>query len=161
MKEMSREVGMEIDALTLAVVRQKLLAVSEEIVETMVRTCFSPLLNQSRDLSAVVLDGEAQVVAQAFAAPAATFPCRSDVRARGPKTVRNRDRLHGYSSSASRCSCSCARVERFPIRLSFVLCCRECSVLRSAIYDADADEEMEMRDARCARLSLSLHKVPP
>ena len=65
MKEMSREVGMEIDALTLAVVRQKLLAVSEEIVETMVRTCFSPLLNQSRDLSAVVLDGEAQVVAQA------------------------------------------------------------------------------------------------
>ena len=69
MKEMSREVGMEIDALTLAVVRQKLLAVSEEIVETMVRTCFSPLLNQSRDLSAVVLDGEAQVVAQAERTP--------------------------------------------------------------------------------------------
>ena len=69
MKEMSREVGMEIDALTLAVVRQKLLAVSEEIVETMVRTCFSPLLNQSRDLSAVVVDGEAQVVAQAERTP--------------------------------------------------------------------------------------------
>lgn len=58
-----------IDPLTLAVVRHKLLAVTEEVVETMVRTCFSPLLNQSRDLSAVVLDGEAQVVAQAERTP--------------------------------------------------------------------------------------------
>ena len=58
-----------IDALTLAVVRHKLLAVTEEVVETMVRTCFSPLLNQSRDLSAVVLDGDAQVVAQAERTP--------------------------------------------------------------------------------------------
>lgn len=61
--------GPEVDPLTLAVVRQKLLAVAEEIVETMVRTCFSPLLNQSRDLSAVVLDGTAQVVAQAERTP--------------------------------------------------------------------------------------------
>ena len=59
-----------IDPLTLAVVRQKLLAVTEEIVETMVRTCFSPLLNQSRDLSAVVLDGDNVV---AFAVN--TFAC--------------------------------------------------------------------------------------
>ncbi|MFT5172064.1 MAG: N-methylhydantoinase B [Gammaproteobacteria bacterium] len=58
-----------IDPLTLAVVRHKLLAVTEEVVETMVRTCFSPLLNQSRDLSAVVLDGAAQVVAQAERTP--------------------------------------------------------------------------------------------
>ena len=58
-----------IDPLTLAVVRHKLLAVTEEVVETMVRTCFSPLLNQSRDLSAVVLDGSAQVVAQAERTP--------------------------------------------------------------------------------------------
>jgi N-methylhydantoinase B len=58
-----------IDPLTLAVVRHKLLAVTEEVVETMVRTCFSPLLNQSRDLSAVVLDGDAQVVAQAERTP--------------------------------------------------------------------------------------------
>ncbi|MBI4184565.1 MAG: hydantoinase B/oxoprolinase family protein, partial [Proteobacteria bacterium] len=42
--------------LTLAVVRHKLLAVAEEVVETMIRTCFSPLLNQSRDFSAVILD---------------------------------------------------------------------------------------------------------
>jgi N-methylhydantoinase B len=69
MNEIKHEAGSEIDALTLAVVRQKLLSVSEEIVETMVRTCFSPLLNQSRDLSAVVLDGAAQVVAQAERTP--------------------------------------------------------------------------------------------
>jgi len=85
----------EIDALTLAVVRQKLLSVAEEIVETMVRTCFSPLLNQSRDLSAVVLDGTAQVVAQAERTPihmgAMPFAVRSmaeDFRADiGPKDV--------------------------------------------------------------------------
>ncbi|MFT5176926.1 MAG: N-methylhydantoinase B [Gammaproteobacteria bacterium] len=59
----------KIDPLTLAVVRHKLLAVTEEVVETMVRTCFSPLLNQSRDLSAVVLDGAARVVAQAERTP--------------------------------------------------------------------------------------------
>lgn len=61
--------AMDIDPLTLAVVRHKLLAVAEEVVETMVRTCFSPLLNQSRDLSAVVLDGAGQVVAQAERTP--------------------------------------------------------------------------------------------
>ena len=38
--------------MTLGVVRYKFLAVAEEVVEMMVRTCFSPLLNQSRDFSA-------------------------------------------------------------------------------------------------------------
>ena len=55
--------------LTLAVVRHKLLAVSEETVETMVRTAFSPLLNQSRDFSAVVLDASARILAQAERLP--------------------------------------------------------------------------------------------
>ena len=55
--------------LTLAVVRHKLLAVTEEVVETMSRTCFSPLLNQSRDFSAVILDADAQVLAQAERVP--------------------------------------------------------------------------------------------
>jgi len=55
--------------LTLAVVRHKFLAVAEEVVETMIRTSFSPLLNQSRDFSAVVLDAEARVVAQAERVP--------------------------------------------------------------------------------------------
>ena len=55
--------------MTLGVVRYKLLAVAEEVVEMMVRTCFSPLLNQSRDFSAVVLDAKSQVVAQAERVP--------------------------------------------------------------------------------------------
>lgn len=55
--------------MTLAVVRYKLLAVAEEVVEMMIRTCFSPLLNQSRDFSAVVLDAKSRVVAQAERVP--------------------------------------------------------------------------------------------
>ncbi|WP_137178361.1 hydantoinase B/oxoprolinase family protein [Roseomonas sp. AR75] len=55
--------------LTLAVVRYKFLAVAEEVVETMIRTCFSPLLNQSRDFSAVVLDSDCRVIAQAERVP--------------------------------------------------------------------------------------------
>ena len=50
-------------------VRHKLWAVSEEMVETMVRTSFSPLLNQSRDFSAVVLDADARILAQAERLP--------------------------------------------------------------------------------------------
>ena len=55
--------------MTLGVVRYKFLAVAEEVVEMMVRTCFSPLLNQSRDFSAVVLDAKSRVVAQAERVP--------------------------------------------------------------------------------------------
>ncbi|MBI4184510.1 MAG: hydantoinase B/oxoprolinase family protein, partial [Proteobacteria bacterium] len=55
--------------LTLAVVRHKLLAVAEESVEAMVRTCFSSLLNQAHDFSAVILDAGARVVAQAERVP--------------------------------------------------------------------------------------------
>ncbi|MCC6532975.1 MAG: hydantoinase B/oxoprolinase family protein [Burkholderiales bacterium] len=55
--------------MTLAVVRYKLLAVAEEVVEMMIRTCFSPLLNQSRDFSAVVLDARSRVLAQAERVP--------------------------------------------------------------------------------------------
>jgi N-methylhydantoinase B len=61
--------GRGVHPLTLAVVRYKVLAVAEEVVETMIRTCFSPLLNQSRDFSAVVLDSRARVIAQAERVP--------------------------------------------------------------------------------------------
>jgi hypothetical protein len=66
---MPRETAKHVHPLTLAVVRHKLLAVSEEMVETMVRTSFSPLLNQSRDFSAVVPDTNARVLAQAELLP--------------------------------------------------------------------------------------------
>lgn len=55
--------------LTLAVVRHKLKAVTEEMVETMTHTCFSPILNQNQDFSAVLLDADFLCVAQAERVP--------------------------------------------------------------------------------------------
>lgn len=55
--------------LTLAVVRHKLKAVTEEMVETMTHTCFSPILNQNQDFSAVVLDADFLTVSQAERVP--------------------------------------------------------------------------------------------
>lgn len=57
------------DPLSVAVIGHKLHAIAEEIVETMIRTCFSPLLNQSHDFSAVVLDGHERLLAQAERVP--------------------------------------------------------------------------------------------
>jgi len=65
----AKHAGAGVHPMTLAVVRYKFLAVAEEVVEMMIRTCFSPLLNQSRDFSAVVLDSQARVVAQAERVP--------------------------------------------------------------------------------------------
>ncbi|MBZ8134817.1 hydantoinase B/oxoprolinase family protein [Afifella sp. IM 167] len=59
----------DVDPLTLAVVQHKLRAIAEEMVETMARTCFSPILNQSRDFSSVVMDGQARTLAQAERVP--------------------------------------------------------------------------------------------
>jgi N-methylhydantoinase B len=58
-----------VNPLTLTVVRHKLQAIAEEMVHTMTRTCFSPHLNQSKDFSGVVLDGDARVLAQAERVP--------------------------------------------------------------------------------------------
>ena len=55
--------------LTLAVIRHKLQAVAEEMVETMTHTCFSPILNQNQDFSAVVLDAAGRTLAQAERVP--------------------------------------------------------------------------------------------
>ena len=58
-----------VDPLTLSVVRHKLQAIAEEMVETMTRTCFSPILNQNQDFSAVVHDSLGRTVAQAERVP--------------------------------------------------------------------------------------------
>lgn len=58
-----------IDPLTLSVVRHKLLAAAEEIVEVMTQTSFSPILNQSRDFSAAIMDGAGHLIAQAERVP--------------------------------------------------------------------------------------------
>lgn len=59
----------DVQPLTLAVVRHKLLAITEEMAETMSRTCFSPILNQNQDFSAVILDSAFRTVAQAERVP--------------------------------------------------------------------------------------------
>lgn len=58
-----------LNPLTLAVVRHKLKAVTEEMVETMTHTCFSPILNQNQDFSAVLLSSDIQTVSQAERVP--------------------------------------------------------------------------------------------
>lgn len=55
--------------LTVAVIRHKLKAITEEVVETMTRTCFSPILNQNQDFSAVILDGSFATISQAERVP--------------------------------------------------------------------------------------------
>lgn len=58
-----------LDPLTLSIVRHKLQALAEEMVETMTHTCFSPILNLNQDFSSVVLDREARTLAQAERVP--------------------------------------------------------------------------------------------
>ncbi|MGQ4274663.1 hydantoinase B/oxoprolinase family protein [Terrihabitans sp. B22-R8] len=55
--------------LALAIIRHKLRAVAEEMVEVMTHTCFSPILNQNQDFSAVILDTEFRTVSQAERVP--------------------------------------------------------------------------------------------
>lgn len=62
-------VRVDVDALTLAVVRHKLHAIAEEMVQIMTNTCFSPILNQNQDFSSVILDSDASTVAQAERVP--------------------------------------------------------------------------------------------
>ncbi len=58
-----------VDPLTVAVVRAKLKAIVDEVVEVMARTAFSPLLNQSRDFSAAIVDCDRQLLTQAERVP--------------------------------------------------------------------------------------------
>lgn len=58
-----------VDPTTLTVVRSKLLAIAEEVVEVMTQTSFSPMLNQSRDFSAGLLDENGNLVVQAERVP--------------------------------------------------------------------------------------------
>lgn len=61
--------GPALNPLVLAIVRHKLKAVAEEMVETMTHTCFSPILNQNQDFSAVILDERFRTIAQAERVP--------------------------------------------------------------------------------------------
>lgn len=57
------------DALTIALLRHRFEAIADEMVETLARTCFSSILNQSHDFSALITDGDCAALAQAERVP--------------------------------------------------------------------------------------------
>src|SRR5262249_2990634 len=67
-KKCEREVrtmnGQTFDAVNLGIMWDRLVSIVDEIVSTLVRTSFSTIVNESYDLTCVVLDAEANSVAQ-------------------------------------------------------------------------------------------------
>ena len=57
------------DPVTLAMVERRLDSIAQEMVEVMLRTSMSQILNSSRDFSTVVLDADCQMVAQGEGIP--------------------------------------------------------------------------------------------
>ena len=57
------------DPVTLAIVERRLEAVAQEMVEVMVRTAMSQILNSTRDFSTVILDRDRQMLAQGEGLP--------------------------------------------------------------------------------------------
>src|SRR3954451_14031598 len=54
--------AVQIDAITLEVLRTRLDAISDESATTIERTAISPVVTESKDYSATVLDGEGNLV---------------------------------------------------------------------------------------------------
>ncbi len=61
----------EFDAVSLGIMWDRLVSLTDEIVSTLVRSSFSTIVNESYDLTCVVLDADANTIAQgAFGVPA-------------------------------------------------------------------------------------------
>ena len=61
----------EFDAVSLSIMWDRLVALTDEIVSTLVRTSFSTIVSESYDLSCVLLDADANTIAQGtFSVPA-------------------------------------------------------------------------------------------
>lgn len=61
----------EFDAVSLGIMWDRLVSLTDEIVSTLVRSSFSTIVSESYDLTCVVLDADANTIAQgAFAVPA-------------------------------------------------------------------------------------------
>jgi len=56
--------GQNFDAVSLGIMWDRLVSIVDEIVSTLVRTSFSTIVNESYDLTCVVLDAEANSIAQ-------------------------------------------------------------------------------------------------
>jgi N-methylhydantoinase B len=55
---------MNLDAVSVGIMWDRLVAISDEIVSTLVRTSFSTIVSESYDLTVALLDGEGQLMAQ-------------------------------------------------------------------------------------------------
>ncbi len=61
----------EFDAVSLGIMWDRLVSLTDEIVSTLVRSSFSTIVNESYDLTCVLLDAEARTIAQGtFSVPA-------------------------------------------------------------------------------------------
>ena len=61
---MTKQQLQEFDAVSLGIMWDRLVALTDEIVSTLVRTSFSTIVNESYDLTCVVLDADANMIAQ-------------------------------------------------------------------------------------------------
>ena len=89
------------DAVSLGIMWDRLVSLTDEIVSTLVRSSFSTIVYESYDLSCVVLDAETNSVAQGtFGIPAfigsAPVTARHCSRASSPITRWNWRTIHGY-----------------------------------------------------------------
>ena len=64
-----QDVSHRVDPITLAVVERRLESIASEMMEVMLRTSMSQILNSSRDFSTAILDAECQLVAQGEGIP--------------------------------------------------------------------------------------------
>ncbi|HUS97018.1 MAG TPA: hydantoinase B/oxoprolinase family protein, partial [Hyphomicrobiaceae bacterium] len=68
---MSKTEASEFDAVSLGIMWDRLVSLTDEIVSTLVRSSFSTIVSESYDLTCVVLDEDANTIAQgAFGVPA-------------------------------------------------------------------------------------------
>ena len=61
--------GEEINPITLSILEHRLGSIAEEMMEVMLRTAMSQILNSSRDFSTAILDADCQLVAQGEGLP--------------------------------------------------------------------------------------------
>ncbi|MGI9521181.1 MAG: hydantoinase B/oxoprolinase family protein [Hyphomicrobiaceae bacterium] len=86
----------EFDAVSLGIMWDRLVALTDEIVSTLVRSSFSTIVNESYDLTCVVLDADARTIAQGtFSVPAfigsAPVTARHMVKRFPPETLKPGD----------------------------------------------------------------------
>ncbi len=74
---------MTVDPITTEVIRNRLQSVTTEMSAAIVKTAVSPVINEARDFSCILYDGEGRVVASA-----ATVPFHVGVSAHAIRTVR-------------------------------------------------------------------------